>query len=62
MIELLVAILIALGSLTSHDQYTEDFARTNQAEVSKAQNILDTGAYHIDERTGGVIVHDGVGL
>ncbi len=59
MMELLVAILIAIGSLTSPADYNDEFIDRNQDQIEKAQNIIDTGRYRIDERDGGVIV-DGV--
>ena len=62
MIELLVAILIAIGSLTSGTEFTTEYKETHQAEVARAQQIIDGGYYHIDERTGGVTVDTGVGL
>ena len=59
--ELLVAILLALGSLTSPDTYTSDWEADNQDAVNQAQQIIDTDSYYYDERTGGVIV-DGVNV
>lgn len=61
MIELLVAILISLGSLTSAADFTAEYQSTHQAEVSQAQSIIDSNQYYYDERTGGVVVADGTG-
>jgi len=54
--ELLIAILIALGSFTTSDGYTDDWAAKNQETVDKAQQIIESGAYHYDDSTGGVVV------
>ncbi len=62
MIELLVAILISLGSLTSAADFTDEYKGTHQAEVSRAQSIIDNNQFHYDERTGGVVVADGTGV
>lgn len=60
--ELLVAILLAIGSLTSQAEFNDEYKNTHQAEISQAQSIIDGQHYSIDERTGGVIVDDGVGM
>jgi hypothetical protein len=59
MMELLVAILIALGSLTSDRDYTPDYRNSHQTEVSRAQTIIDNGQYRIED--GGVTVDTGIG-
>jgi hypothetical protein len=58
--ELLIAILIALGALTSPDRYTETYIRENQDKISKAQTIIDDSKYHYDAELGGVIIDDEV--
>ncbi|MEP7168998.1 MAG: hypothetical protein ABI855_06460 [Bacteroidota bacterium] len=60
--ELIVAILIALGALTNSADFNAEYKVRHEAEVSKAQSIIDNGQYRIDERTGGVITDPGVGL
>ena len=56
--ELFVAILIALGvyvdptKTTDLDQYPQ---------YVRAQSILETNAYRIDEQTGIIIIEDGSG-
>jgi hypothetical protein len=58
--ELLIAILIALGALISPDRYTETYIRENQDKISRAQTIIDDNKYHFDEQCGGVIIDDEV--
>ena len=48
--ELLIAVLIALGSITS----SADFTDANQADIQKAEYIINNGNY--DQRDGGVII------
>jgi hypothetical protein len=63
MMELLIAILIALGSLTSPADFTEDFRRDNADAVKRATHIYETGSYTIERtETGGVVVVTGVGV
>ena len=62
MMELLVAILIALGALTTDRDINSDYIASHQKEVSKAQSIIDNGQYKIDQNTGGVVIEPGVGL
>lgn len=58
--ELLVAILLAIGSLTSPAEFNDEYKNTHQAEISQAQSIIDNGQYQ--ERNGGVIVDQGIGM
>lgn len=60
--DLLIAILMALGAITSPDQLNSDFAshEGNQELVNQAQDIMETGGYTYDER-GGVVITGGVG-
>ena len=60
--ELIVAILISLGALTSQKDFNDDFTQSHGAEISKVQSIIDNGQYKIDEKTGGVTVDPGVGI
>jgi|GEM_PF-2382423 len=62
MMDLLMAILIALGSLTSRADFNDEYIRTHEVEVAKARTIIDNGQYTIRENDGGVIVEPGVGL
>jgi hypothetical protein len=57
--ELLVAILMTLGSLTNRADFNDDYKNTHQTEVSRAQTIIDNGQYRIVE--GGVTVDIGIG-
>ena len=52
--ELLVAILIFLGYLTSPDAYTETYRLEKESEVSRAQYIIDNNYYRTDDG-GGII-------
>ena len=62
MIELLVAILMSMGSLTTSGDFNGEYIDTHQAEISKAQSIIDNGQYRTNEDTGGVTVDPGVGI
>ncbi len=62
MMELIVAILIAIGSVNSTADFNDDSASVKAAEVSQAQTIIDNNQFNIDERTGGVVVDPGVGI
>jgi hypothetical protein len=60
--ELIVAILIALGALTSDKDFTDEYLKSHQSEIEKAKTIIDGGKYTINEKDGGVIIDTGVGL
>jgi len=62
MMELLVAILMSLGALTTSGDLNTDYLNGNSDEISRAQEIIDSGQYRINEDTGGVIIDPGVGL
>jgi hypothetical protein len=62
MMELIVAILIAIGSVNSQADFNDDAASVQAAEVSTAKTIIDNNQFNIDERTGGVVVDPGVGV
>ncbi|MCC6385282.1 MAG: hypothetical protein LC117_08775 [Bacteroidia bacterium] len=65
MMDLIIAILIALGSLQSADQFTPDFEQQNRDAVNQATMIYERGEYRIREGgtyTGGVVVITGVGV
>lgn len=62
MMELIVAILLSLGSLTNSADFNDEFISSHQAEISNAQLIIDSGQYRVDESTGGVITDPGVGI
>ena len=62
MMELIVAILMSLGALTTSGDFNTDYQKSHHAEISKAQVIIDSGQYRIDQTTGGVVVEPGVGL
>lgn len=53
--ELLIAILIALGSLTSADGYTSDYELNYQSDIEKAKYIMDNGDY-TTSKDGGVVI------
>ena len=57
MMELLVKILIALGSLTTGNLTTDNL---DDASVEKAQSVIDNNQYHLND-DGGVVI-DGVVL
>ncbi|HKR05172.1 MAG TPA: hypothetical protein VJY62_11115 [Bacteroidia bacterium] len=59
MIELLVAILIALGSLTNRTDFNDEYKTSHQNEISRAQSIIDSGQYRIED--GGVTVDPHIG-
>jgi hypothetical protein len=61
MMELLVAILMSIGSLTTTGDFNDEYKRSHQAEISKAQSIIDSGQFVKDD-TGGVTVDPGVGI
>ncbi|MFI5218092.1 MAG: hypothetical protein ACHQNT_01300 [Bacteroidia bacterium] len=48
--------------MTSAADFTDEYKGTHQAEVSRAQSIIDNNQFHYDERTGGVVVADGTGV
>lgn len=58
--ELIIAILIALGSITTPDGLTPEFKESNPEAVEKATRIYETGSYRVE--TGGVVVVTGVGV
>lgn len=60
MMELLVAILIAIGSLTRGEQFTEEFAQSNADAVAKAQQIISDGKYSATFSADGGVVIDHV--
>jgi len=60
--ELIVAILMSLGALTTSGDLNTDYLNGNSDEISRAQEIIDNGQYRINEDTGGVIIDPGVGL
>lgn len=57
--ELLIKVLIALGSLSSPTEFTDQYKSDNQSEVIEAQSLIDQG--RVRETDGGVII-DGVGV
>jgi len=57
--ELLIAILMALGALTSPDKYNEIYAQEHTVEVERAKVIIENSQYHYDQ-WGGVIIDDEV--
>lgn len=54
--ELIVAILMALGFLTSPDLYNDEYRATRQAEIDRANYVIDNNYYREEERDGGVII------
>lgn len=62
MMELIVAILIALGSLTSEADFTDEYINNNDQAISTAQSIIDNGQYRTNNADGGVVIDPGVGL
>lgn len=59
--ELLIAILLALGVNISPGKTAMEIQNENVNQYFHAQTIIDTNAYHIDENTGIVILEDGAG-
>ncbi|MEO5571424.1 MAG: hypothetical protein ABIT08_05105 [Bacteroidia bacterium] len=62
MMELIVAILLSLGALTTDSDFNDDYQHHHSIEISKVKTIIDNGQYRIDESTGGVVVDPGVGI
>ena len=62
MMELIVAILISLGALTSDRDFNDEYINRHQIEISKAKTIIDNGQYRVNASTGGVTVDPGIGL
>ena len=54
--ELLIAILMALGTLVSPDQYNADYISGNQAEIAKAQAIIANNQY--TKNAAGIVIID----
>ncbi len=57
--ELLIAILIALGSLTSPDGFTTDYELQYQSDIERAKYIMDNGDYTTN-KDGGVVVDEDI--
>lgn len=59
--EIIIAILIALGALTSPDLYNDQYLEENTESIERAQYIIDNSFY---ERTadGGVIIDEGINM
>ncbi len=63
MMEIIIAILIALGSITAPDELTPEFYDQNPEAIERATQIYDSGSYTIERtETGGVVVVTGVGV
>ena len=60
MMELIVAILISLGALTTPGDFNDEYISRHETEISKVKVIIDNGQYR--ETDGGVIVDPGIGL
>lgn len=58
--ELLIAILLALGVNIGSGKSTVQIQQENSTEYARAQTIISTNSYSIDE-SGVVIIDDGVG-
>lgn len=56
---LLIAILMALGALNHPSQYNAAYFNSRQADVLKAQGIIDNNQYRTNE-SGIVIIDDDV--
>jgi len=52
--EIIILILIALRSLFSPAQFTEEYKRTHQAEINQANSIYYSNDYIVNE--GGIII------
>lgn len=53
--ELLIAILIALGSLSSPESFTTEYQLQHQEDIEKATYIIESEEYTRNS-TGGVII------
>lgn len=63
MMELIIAILIALGSLATPADFSADFQHENPDAYQRAKSIYESGNYTIERtETGGVVVVTGVGV
>ena len=58
--ELIVAILIALGSMTQSTVFNDEYVNRHQEEISKVKTIIDNGQYRTKD--GGVIIDAGGGI
>ena len=56
--ETIIFILVALGSLSSPSNYSQDWADKHKCEVTCATSIYDHHQYV--EVDGGVVIEDGV--
>jgi hypothetical protein len=59
MIELLITILITMGSLTNRADFNDEYENSHQTEISRAQSVIDNGQYRIED--GGVTVDPHIG-
>ena len=57
--DLLIAILMALGALVSPDKYNEAYVQEHTVEVERARTIIQNDQYHYDQ-WGGVVIDDEV--
>ena len=57
--ELIIAILMSLGSLLSPDQYDAAYINNKQSDISKAQSIIANNQYKYNS-SGIVIIDDDV--
>jgi hypothetical protein len=56
--DLIIAILIALGLLASPDLYDERYEMENRESIERAQTIVDNGWYK--EIDGGIVVDEDI--
>jgi hypothetical protein len=57
--ELLIAILIALGSLMSPDEFTKEYELQYQSDIEKATYLMESGEYTITA-DGGVVIDENI--
>ena len=57
--QLLIAVLFALKVWIDPGMSEEEIMTAHAAEYDRAEEIISTNAYHVDEATGIVIVEDG---
>ncbi len=60
MLQILIAILIALGCNVNPNQTAEEIKATNSQEFKKATEIYNSGGYKMEDG-GGVVIDQGGG-
>lgn len=56
--ELIVAVLMALGFLSSPDLYNDEYRSTKEAEIGRANYVIENEYYRWDDGGGTVVITD----